>query len=156
MRDMIMPLQKMVRLSKAVMQRTTLSVIILATFRQGCSFMLGEIPVNSLERTPEWSMACTYIRFHMDFDHITINQAYLDTLRNEKVNQHSKNHIGTKIIHILFLSPLSQGSSTFYCLAQEISIFYCLEISIFYCLPQGSFIFFCLTKENPYFNAVGD
>ena len=46
-RDMIMPLQKLVRSSKAVMRRTTLSAIMWATFRQGCSFALGEMPENS-------------------------------------------------------------------------------------------------------------
>ena len=71
-RDMIMPLQKLVRTSKAVMRRTTLSAIMWATFRQGCSFALGEMPENSLDRTPEWSTACAHIRSHMDFDLISI------------------------------------------------------------------------------------
>ena len=83
-RDMIMPLQKLVRSSKALMRRTTLSAIMWATFRQGCSFALGEMPENSLDRTPEWCTACAHIRSHMDFDLITIplslkGLAYVET-----------------------------------------------------------------------------
>jgi hypothetical protein len=70
---MIVPLQKMVWSSKAIMRRTTLSEIMWTVFRQGCSFALGEMHKNGLDRTAEWSTACVHnIQSHMDFDLLTI------------------------------------------------------------------------------------
>ena len=51
-RDMIMPLQKFIPHAKALMRRTTLSAIMWATFKQGCSFVLGDMPENGKNRTP--------------------------------------------------------------------------------------------------------
>lgn len=71
-RDMIVPLQKLVRSSRSLMRTTTLAAINWAVFRQGCSFALGEMHENGRDRTPEWCTACASIRADQDFDFLTI------------------------------------------------------------------------------------
>ena len=67
-RDMIMPLQKFIPHAKALMRRTTLSAIMWATFKQGCSFALGDMPEHEKNRTPEWETAVSMIGSQMDFN----------------------------------------------------------------------------------------
>ena len=71
-RDMVVPLQKLVRSSRSLMRTTTIAAINWAVFRQGCSFALGEMHENGGDRTPEWCTACASIRAHQDFDFLTI------------------------------------------------------------------------------------
>jgi len=65
-KDVILPLQKLLPMAQKMMARTTLAAILWATFKQGCHFTLGQME-ESGDRTPEWDTTVTMICSKSDF-----------------------------------------------------------------------------------------